>query len=70
MQRVKAHELRQRDEKALVEDLTKFRVRLLSHLTSLTERVGPTESQQGLSCSPSQARPYQSKSSSVVIMCV
>ena len=27
MQRVKAHELRQKDEKALVEELTKFRVR-------------------------------------------
>jgi hypothetical protein len=26
MQRVKAHELRQKDEKALVEELTKFRV--------------------------------------------
>lgn len=26
MQRVKAHELRQKDETALVEDLTKFRV--------------------------------------------
>ncbi len=31
MQRVKAHELRQKDEKALVEELTKFRVRLHSH---------------------------------------
>ena len=26
MQRVKAHELRQKDEKALVDELTKFRV--------------------------------------------
>ena len=27
MQRVKAHELREKDEKALIEELTKFRVR-------------------------------------------
>ena len=27
MQRVKAHELRQKDEKALIDELTKFRVR-------------------------------------------
>lgn len=27
MQRVKAHELRQKDEKSLVDELTKFRVR-------------------------------------------
>ena len=30
MQRVKAHELRTKDEKALVEELTKFRVRTTS----------------------------------------
>ena len=29
MQRVKAHELRQKDEKALVEELTKFRVKII-----------------------------------------
>jgi hypothetical protein len=29
MQRVKAHELRQKDEKALVDELTKFRVSFL-----------------------------------------
>ena len=29
MQRVKAHELRQKDEKALVEELTKFRVNFI-----------------------------------------
>jgi hypothetical protein len=28
MQRVKAHELRQKDEKGLVEELTKFRVKI------------------------------------------
>ena len=27
MQRVKAHELRQKDDKALIDDLTNFRVR-------------------------------------------
>ena len=45
MQRVKAHELRQRDEKALVEELTKFRV--IPHpccLIHLIERISPIES--------------------------
>ena len=44
MQRVKAHELRQKDEKALVEDLTKFRVRSQLYLMLSIERTRPTES--------------------------
>lgn len=39
MQRVKAHELRTKDEKALVEELTKFRVSLFD-LILFVERVG------------------------------
>jgi hypothetical protein len=48
MQRVKAHELRQRDEKALVEDLTKYRVSSPLLFDLHTERIGPIESKQGL----------------------
>ena len=44
MQRVKAHELRGRDEKALVDDLTKFRVRFIQSLICFIERVSPIES--------------------------
>jgi hypothetical protein len=61
MQRVKAHELRQRDERALVDDLTKYRVRFPIPHDLHTERTSSIESQQGLRCSPSQVGPYQSK---------
>ena len=45
MQRVKAHELRQKDEKALVEELTKFRVRTtFFNLYRLIERACSAQS--------------------------
>jgi hypothetical protein len=45
MQRVKAHELRQKDEKGLVEELTKFRVIAPSCLIFLSlERTRSVES--------------------------
>lgn len=45
MQRVKAHELRQKDEKSLVDELTKFRVRNTpTPLIFYIERIGPIES--------------------------
>ena len=45
MQRVKAHELRTKDEKALVEELTKFRVRNFFVCSLLLiERIGSIES--------------------------
>ena len=50
MQRVKAHELRKKDDKSLVEELTKFRV-TLRILIILLERIGPIKSKQGI-CSP------------------
>lgn len=53
MQRVKAHELRQKDEKALVDELTKFRVPLISNCLFITERISPIESQQGFRSSTS-----------------
>ena len=43
MQRVKAHELRQKDEKALVDELTKFRVRTQKRYL-LIERTCPAQS--------------------------
>ena len=62
MQRVKAFELRQKDEKGLVEELTKFRVSFLSPRPSNSppsiERARPAESQQGFSSPPGQARPH------------
>ena len=44
MQRVKAHELRQKDEKALVDELTKFRVRNPLIFIAFLERISPIES--------------------------
>ena len=45
MQRVKAHELRQKDEKALVEELTKFRVRTtFFNLCRIIERACSAQS--------------------------
>lgn len=45
MQRVKAHELRQKDEKSLVDELTKFRVITSFPLSySPLERISPIES--------------------------
>lgn len=44
MQRVKAHELRQKDEKSLIEELTKFRVRLSMVVYTCLERIGHIES--------------------------
>ena len=38
MQRVKAHELRQKEEKSLVEELTKFRVSHIPHITSFPQK--------------------------------
>jgi hypothetical protein len=61
MQRVKAHELRQRDEKALVDELTKFRVTPTCFLSFLLERIGPIESKQGFRRSSSQTCPHKSK---------
>ena len=60
MQRVKAHELRAKDEKALVEELTKFRVLSIKFLTQI-ERARKSESKQGLRCSTSQASKDKSK---------
>lgn len=59
MQRVKAHELRQKEEKSLVDELTKFRVSLRSS-DSPVEGTLPAQSQQGLSSSPGQACPHKS----------
>ena len=50
MQRVKAHELRKKEDKALVEELTKFRVTAY-FLIDILERIGPIKSKQGI-CSP------------------
>ncbi len=68
MQRVKAYDLRQKDEKALVEELTKFRVsrnpferRTISYpliFPFSIERTRSVESQQGLRCPSGQARSY------------
>lgn len=44
MQRVKAHELRQKDEKTLVDELTKFRVSTACLLIQSVERIGSIES--------------------------
>lgn len=44
MQRVKAHELRQKDEKALVDELTKFRVSNHLFFIAFLERISPIES--------------------------
>ena len=45
MQRVKAHELRQKDETSLVDELTKFRVRFPRVLMfARLERIGSIES--------------------------
>ena len=49
MQRVKAHELRKKDDKALVDELTKFRV-TASLLIMFLERISPTKSKQGICC--------------------
>jgi hypothetical protein len=50
MQRVKAYDLRQKDQKALVDELTKFRVTSLI-LILIPERTLPAQSQQGFSSS-------------------
>ena len=44
MQRVKAHELRQKDEKSLVDELTKFRVSTVWNVYTSVERIGSIES--------------------------
>lgn len=44
MQRVKAHELRTKNEKDLVDELTKFRVSFLPALIVPLERIGSTQS--------------------------
>lgn len=44
MQRVKAHELRQKDEKSLVDELTKFRVSTYCLFIQSVERIGSIES--------------------------
>lgn len=44
MQRVKAHELRQKDEKSLIDELTKFRVRFSFNVYTYLERIGHIES--------------------------
>lgn len=44
MQRVKAHELRQKDEKSLIDELTKFRVRFSLKVYTYLERIGHIES--------------------------
>ncbi len=44
MQRVKAHELRQKDEKSLVDELTKFRVSTVWKFIQSVERIGFIES--------------------------
>ncbi len=67
MQRVKAHDLRQKDETALVSELTKFRVSPSSFLNQFLERASPIESEQGFRRSPSQTRPHKSKSRSLFI---
>lgn len=67
MQRVKAHELRGREEKNLVEELTKYRVTNFNscfHMSNYfycLERIGSTQSKQGQCCSPGQISPYQGK---------
>ena len=62
MQRVKAHELRQKDEKGLVEELTKFRVIAPSCLIILSlERTRSVESYQSFRRPPGQARTHHSK---------
>ena len=38
MQRVKAHELRQKEEKSLVEELTKFRVSFIAPITLFSQK--------------------------------
>ena len=55
-ERVKAHELRTKDEAALVAELTKFRVHIsfiLFELMHYLERVSITKSKQGISSSTS-----------------
>ena len=51
MQKVKAHELRNKDDAALVEELAKFRV-LISRV-DFVERAVTAESKQGFCGSPS-----------------
>lgn len=58
MQKVKAHELRQRDEKALIDELTKYRVIISSYLISCIERISSIKSKQSFSCSSSQISSY------------
>ncbi len=63
MQRVKAHDLRQKDEAGLVEELGKFRVSIswfLMLACSLLERARSAQSFQGLSCPPGQACSHKS----------
>ena len=60
MQRVHAHDLRHYQEKGLVEELTKYRVKtfLNPFYYIQLERVSSIESKQGQRRSPSQACPY------------
>lgn len=54
-EKVKAHELRKKEEDALVSELTKYRVLffIVCLISTSIERIGRIESKQGLSCSSS-----------------
>ena len=63
MQKVKAHELRNKEDGALVEELAKFRVGCVR--SDFVERAVAAESKQGFCSAPGKVLQDQSKAPSV-----